>query len=137
MLKIPHCLDSRLTDGGKVVSPTHRPRLTSQKYYLYASGTHCYKPQGLVWLEVIGKQNKINSPYRVSKPRPSGLQHSVLTTTLQRAPPLQLVSSETDMKISCTVFDCKEKSIYMRIYLVCLLRPSFKFSEGEGSLYFV
>jgi hypothetical protein len=22
---IPHCLDNRLIDGGKVVSPTHRP----------------------------------------------------------------------------------------------------------------
>jgi hypothetical protein len=28
MLRIPHCLDSRLTDGGKLVSPTHRPRST-------------------------------------------------------------------------------------------------------------
>jgi hypothetical protein len=28
MLMIPHCLDSRLTDGGKVVSSTHRPRST-------------------------------------------------------------------------------------------------------------
>jgi hypothetical protein len=27
MLRIPHCLDNRLTDGGKVVSPTHRPLL--------------------------------------------------------------------------------------------------------------
>jgi hypothetical protein len=26
MLRIPHCLDNRLTDGGKVVSLTHRPR---------------------------------------------------------------------------------------------------------------
>jgi hypothetical protein len=25
MLRIPHCLDSLLTGGGKVVSPTHRP----------------------------------------------------------------------------------------------------------------
>jgi hypothetical protein len=29
MLRIPHCLDSRLTDGGKVVRPTHRPLLYS------------------------------------------------------------------------------------------------------------
>jgi hypothetical protein len=27
LLRIPHCLGSRLTDGGKVVSPTHRPLL--------------------------------------------------------------------------------------------------------------
>jgi hypothetical protein len=40
MVRIPHCLDSRLTDGGEVVSPTHPPHLTPQKhYYLYASGT--------------------------------------------------------------------------------------------------
>jgi hypothetical protein len=40
MLRIPHCLDNRLTDGGKVVNPTHRPHFTPQKhYYFYASGT--------------------------------------------------------------------------------------------------
>jgi hypothetical protein len=40
MLMISYCLDSRLTDGGKIVSPTHRPRSTAQKHYLFASGTH-------------------------------------------------------------------------------------------------
>jgi hypothetical protein len=41
MLRIPHCLDNRLTDGGKVVSPTHPPHVTPQKhYYLYVSDTH-------------------------------------------------------------------------------------------------
>jgi hypothetical protein len=29
MLRISHCLDNRLTDGGKVVSPTRRPLLYS------------------------------------------------------------------------------------------------------------
>jgi hypothetical protein len=33
MLWIPHCLDSRLTDGGKVVSLTNPPHFTPQKYY--------------------------------------------------------------------------------------------------------
>jgi hypothetical protein len=33
MLKIPHCLDNRLTDGGKVVSPMHQPRSNSQKHF--------------------------------------------------------------------------------------------------------
>jgi hypothetical protein len=28
MSKISHCLDIRFIDGGKVVSPTHRPRFT-------------------------------------------------------------------------------------------------------------
>jgi hypothetical protein len=40
MLRIPHCLDSRLTYGVKVVSPTHKPRSTLQKFYFSASGTH-------------------------------------------------------------------------------------------------
>jgi hypothetical protein len=39
-LRIPHCLHSRLTDGGKVVSLTHRPRSTPQKHYFSASGIH-------------------------------------------------------------------------------------------------
>jgi hypothetical protein len=30
MLRIPHCLDNRLTDGGKVVSPTQQPHFTPQ-----------------------------------------------------------------------------------------------------------
>jgi hypothetical protein len=33
MLRIPHCLDNRLIDGGKVVSPTHRPHFTAQKHF--------------------------------------------------------------------------------------------------------
>jgi hypothetical protein len=37
MLRIPHSLDSRLTDGGGVVS---LPVFTSQKHYCSASGSH-------------------------------------------------------------------------------------------------
>jgi hypothetical protein len=40
MLRIPHCLDSRLTDGGKIVSPANRQRSTRQKLYFSASGIH-------------------------------------------------------------------------------------------------
>jgi hypothetical protein len=40
MFWIPHCLDNRLTDGGKVVSPTHRTRSTPEKHYFSVSGTH-------------------------------------------------------------------------------------------------
>jgi hypothetical protein len=40
MLRITHCLDSRLTDGGEVVSFMHRPPSTPQKHYFFASGTH-------------------------------------------------------------------------------------------------
>jgi hypothetical protein len=41
ILRIPHCLDNRLTDGGKVVSPTHRLHFTLHKHFS-ASGTHFY-----------------------------------------------------------------------------------------------
>jgi hypothetical protein len=33
MLTIPYYLDNLLTDGGKVISLTHRPHFTPQKYY--------------------------------------------------------------------------------------------------------
>jgi hypothetical protein len=40
-VKDPTLLDSRLTDGGKVVSSMHRPHFTPQKhYYFFVSGTH-------------------------------------------------------------------------------------------------
>jgi hypothetical protein len=35
MLRIPHCLENLLSDGGKVVSLTQRPHFTSQKYYFF------------------------------------------------------------------------------------------------------
>jgi hypothetical protein len=62
MLRISHCLGNRLIDGGKIVSPTHRPRYTPQKHYFSASVTHfCQrlsKPHGLVSLEGLGKLKK-------------------------------------------------------------------------------
>jgi hypothetical protein len=66
MLRIPHFLDNQLTDGGKVVSPTHRPHFTPQNhYYFYVSGIHfCYrlsKPQGLVRPEGLGYFENITS----------------------------------------------------------------------------
>jgi hypothetical protein len=65
MLRIPHCIHNWLTDGGKVVSPTHQPHFTPQKHYYYVSGTHfccrLIKPQGLVRPEGLGKFKKITS----------------------------------------------------------------------------
>jgi hypothetical protein len=49
---IPHCLENRLTDGGKVVSLTHQQRSIPQKYHFSA------KPQGLVRTEGLGKLKK-------------------------------------------------------------------------------
>jgi hypothetical protein len=40
ILRIPHSLDRGLTDGGKVVRPTHRPCSIPQKHNFPASDTH-------------------------------------------------------------------------------------------------
>jgi hypothetical protein len=40
MLRFPHCLDYRLTDGGDFVSLTHRPLSAPQKVFLIVSLVH-------------------------------------------------------------------------------------------------
>jgi hypothetical protein len=41
MLRIPHCLDNRLTGGGKFVSLTRRlPPYSPETYLISVSGTH-------------------------------------------------------------------------------------------------
>jgi hypothetical protein len=35
MLRMPHCLDNWLIDGGKVVGPTHRSHVTPQKHFFF------------------------------------------------------------------------------------------------------
>jgi hypothetical protein len=65
MLRIPHCLDNRLTDGGKAVSPTHRMHFTRQKHYFSVSGTDfCYRlsrSQGLVRPERLSQLKNFTS----------------------------------------------------------------------------
>jgi hypothetical protein len=72
MLRIPQCLDNRLTDGGKVVSPTHWPHFTPQKHYYYVSGTHFFyrlcKPQGLVQSIAINAMSKDGSTRKTTGP---------------------------------------------------------------------
>jgi hypothetical protein len=62
---IPHCVDNRLTDGRKVVSPTLLVRSIPQEHYFSASGTYfCQrmcKFQGLVRPEGLGKPKKLTS----------------------------------------------------------------------------
>jgi hypothetical protein len=61
MLRIPPCLDTRLTDGGKVVILTQRPRSTPQKHFSTYCTHFCYrlsKLQGPVRLEGLGKLKK-------------------------------------------------------------------------------
>jgi hypothetical protein len=65
MLTIPCCLDSWLTDGGKVVIPMDQPLSTPQKRYFYVSGIHfCYRlseRRGLVRPKGLGKLKKFTS----------------------------------------------------------------------------
>jgi hypothetical protein len=59
ILKTSHCIESRLTNGGKIISLTCRPPIYSQKYCVCASGTHfcsrLSKRQGLVRPEGLGE----------------------------------------------------------------------------------
>jgi hypothetical protein len=62
MLWIPQCLGNRLTDGGKIVSPTHPPHFAPQHYNFSVSGAHfckrLSKPQGVVQQEELDKLKK-------------------------------------------------------------------------------
>jgi hypothetical protein len=40
MLRITHCLDKRLKDGGEFVRFAHRLRSTPPQTFLFLSGTH-------------------------------------------------------------------------------------------------
>jgi hypothetical protein len=62
MLRIPHSLGNRLTDGGDV-SQTHRPPLFPHKHFSASSTNICYRlsnPQGLVLPEGLGKLIKFS-----------------------------------------------------------------------------
>jgi hypothetical protein len=62
MLRLPHFLDSQLTDGGVVVSPTRQPFFTPRKI----PGTHFYyrlsQPQGHSVVRRIRSIEKTNDP---------------------------------------------------------------------------
>jgi hypothetical protein len=68
MLRIPHCLHSRLTNGSEVVGLTHRPRSTPRiNLVISVSGTQfCQrlsKLQGLLRLEGLGKLKKFSDHF--------------------------------------------------------------------------
>jgi hypothetical protein len=44
--RLPHFPDNRLTDGGKVVSPTRRPLFTPQEDSWYSFSLRLSRPQG-------------------------------------------------------------------------------------------
>jgi hypothetical protein len=58
MLRIPHFLENRLTDGGEVVSPTNWPS---------------YTPQEDFWYSFLLEGEKTPGPHRKSNQRSSGL----------------------------------------------------------------
>jgi hypothetical protein len=88
---MPHCLDSRLTDGVQVVSTMHRPHSIPQKHYFSASDTHfCYRlsePQGIVWPEGLGNLKKFIHLIG-SRICDLPVRSSALTAMLLHAPPV-------------------------------------------------
>jgi hypothetical protein len=85
MLRIPHCLDNRLRDDGKTVRNTHRPSSTPPKHYFlcfwYSFLLEAEWTPGPIVAGRVRLIEEIHSDYRISNPRPSGLQHCALTTT--------------------------------------------------------
>jgi hypothetical protein len=53
MLRIPHCLDTRLTDGGEVLDLIHWQRSTPLKHYFSPSGT-LSKPHDIIGTRTRG-----------------------------------------------------------------------------------
>jgi hypothetical protein len=58
MLRIPYCLENRLTDGGKIASPTRRPPSTPQKHYFLAN--FCKRPSAAGVIRQIETKNVIH-----------------------------------------------------------------------------
>jgi hypothetical protein len=61
-LRIPHCLDSRLIDGGEVISLRRRPHMNSPETLFL-----------ILVLEMIRLIDKMCSLHRVSNSLPTGL----------------------------------------------------------------
>jgi hypothetical protein len=61
MLRLSHFLDSRLTDGGKVVSLTRRPPFTPEgRFLVLISLRGSVDPRTVMLLEGLGKLKKIH-----------------------------------------------------------------------------
>jgi hypothetical protein len=75
MLRIPHCLDSRLTDGGEVDSLTHRP----SSFY----------PQEDSWYSFL---LEAKSTRAIVRPEGLGKLKNAMTSSGIEPPTLQLVA---------------------------------------------
>jgi hypothetical protein len=71
-VETPTFSDIGLTDGGKVVSPTHHRILTLGRFLVLTSVKSLSRPQAMVQLEGLSKLKKIYL-IRDSNRRPSGL----------------------------------------------------------------
>jgi hypothetical protein len=82
MLRLPHCVKHRLTDGGEVVSLMYwRRSLPPRISLLLISVTGSVKYRATVRLEGLGKQKNKQWSHREFKPYPSGLQHRASTNS--------------------------------------------------------
>jgi hypothetical protein len=111
--RLPHFLDSRLTDGDKVVSLTHRPHFTPRKI----PGTHFYyrlsRPQGH---SAAGRIRSIEKSNDLIGTRTRDLACSIVPqpTTLPHAPNFFCCTQKKcthmrawseDLEERCTMFE--------------------------------
>jgi hypothetical protein len=109
MMRVPRCLDNRLIDDGKAVSPMHRTLLPRNIiFFLMVPVLILSKPQDLVWLEGLGKF-KI-SPHQDLNQQPSSCGNKIgiidkilFSTVLLR---LKIFSDKLDNFSSLLIKDC-------------------------------
>jgi hypothetical protein len=84
MSKIPHFLDSRLIDGGEVISLSRRPLITPPPLLGSFAVLIFDNLRAVVGLEKLSRLEEIQYPDRKSNPRPSGLYHIASTNYAHR-----------------------------------------------------
>jgi hypothetical protein len=66
MLRIPHCLDNRLINGGKVVSLTHPPHFTPKKHYYFNVSATQTESNSVEILETLAMIRQVFGEERMS-----------------------------------------------------------------------
>jgi hypothetical protein len=124
MLRIVHCPDNRLTDGGWVVSLTRRPRFTGRNHSELISVTGWVNPWAMVRLEGLGALKNINDPIG------SRISDLPACSTAPQTSMLQLI-----LELTNTTINNKLNILYTNWPPLCLVVRVIGYrSGGPGSI---